>query len=884
MEDNSHGDFHGRSETVLAVTIAMVLLSTLFSFFRLVSRGAIVKKFLWDDLFIVVAWLIACGLAVAICYSCAWGLGRHEADVPSAWQSTQRKATFAFTVLYQPALMALKTSIIVFYLSFSTTHRVFRWACIATLAVVNTGGLALTLVTIFQCHPVSATFDAVTPANASCTDIVTIFLSSTPLNLITDFAILFLPMPILTSMRLPRKQKIILIITFSFGVFVMAVDVVRIAYLQSASQTRLTEIQSQSGGSSRNSEQTDASYYTSLSYMWSVVEIHVGIVCANVPGLKPLVARFLPHMLRDSDDAPSKSGSLSLPIGTVDMAEAHRIPSVQDDPHTVTPAEVRRRDFGSQSPPGEDGSMGMMDFLTTPDMAELPPSMQKLERTQTALTNTSRATRPDTPNFYDFVNMNGRKSMVHMTSRESLFPIAMVTILFFIWGFEYGLLDVLNQQFQKVAHMTPGQSTGIHSAYFAGYAVGPFLVGRPALQKWGFKACYSIGLSIFACGTLIYWPAAVLTSFPAFIITNFIVAFGLSILEVAANPFIALCGPMEYAEVRLNVSQGVQAVGSIVAPLIANRAFFQKFFHAPSLIDTQWAYLGISLATISLAVGYYYVPLPEATDDELEDACERMDGANKAKIGEVDIIWITLGLGVFSQFCYVGGQEVSATLFDNYLAAVRPDYNVSNWMAIAHTAFAASRFLAAGLGLWIKPRLLLLAFFAGAIIFETLAMNFHGSTGVAMLVMVFFMEGPIFSLIFAQSLRGMGRHTKLASVLITSAVSGGAVFAPISSHLANQAHRPMYSLVVAVAAFAAGSTFAVGVNGNAKARAQVDPIRDATTPSGGGGGSGSRPGSTDSRASRALSFFSMRKKGTGGEQSAETEWRERKPGELHDHD
>ncbi|KAK0328339.1 hypothetical protein LTR82_000269 [Friedmanniomyces endolithicus] len=844
--DSRHGDFQGRSETVLAVTIAMTLLSTLFVFFRLVSRVAIVKKFLWDDGIIVVAWVIACGLAVAICYSCAWGLGRHEANVPSAWESTQRKANFAFTVLYQPALMALKTSIVVFYLSFATTHRVFWWACIATLVVVNAGGLAITLVTIFQCHPVSAIFDAVVPAYASCTDIVTIFLSSTPLNLITDFAILFLPMPILTSMRLPRKQKIILIITFSFGLFVMAVDVVRIAYLQSASQIRLTEVQGQGGSSSQNTQATDVSYDTSLSYMWSVVEVHVGIVCANVPGLKPLVARFLPKMLRDSDEAPSKSGSLSLPIGTVDMVEAHRIPSVPDDPHAVTPAEVRRQDFGNQSSSGPDGDMGMMDFLTTPDMAELPPSMQRIERTQN-------------------------------DERESLFPIGMVTVLFFIWGFEYGLLDVLNQQFQKVAHMTPGQSTGIHSAYFAGYAVGPLLVGRPALQQWGFKACYSIGLSIFACGTLIYWPAAVLTSFPAFIITNFIVAFGLSILEVAANPFIALCGPSEYAEVRLNISQGVQAVGSVVAPLIANRAFFQKYFHAPSLIDTQWAYLGISLATISLAVGYYYVPLPEATDSELEDASERMDGAYKAKIGGLDIIWLTLGLGVFSQFCYVGGQEVSATLFDNYLAAVQPTYNVVNWMAVAHTAFAASRFLAAALGLWIKPRLLLLTFFLGAILFEALAMNLTGSAGVAMLIMVFFMEGPIFSLIFAQSLRGMGRHTKLASVALTSAVSGGAVFAPISSHLANREHRPMYSLVIAIAAFAAGSVFAFGLNGSAKARAQVDPMRDATTPP----GSDVRPGSTDSRASRALSFFGGGRK-KGGEQAAEAEWRERKPEGLGD--
>ena len=155
--------------------------------------------------------------------------------------------------------------------------------------------------------------------------------------------------------------------------------------------------------------------------------------------------------------------------------------------------------------------------------------------------------------------------MVQLSTRESLWPITAVTVLFFIWGFEYGLLDVLNQQFQSVADMSPGQGTGIHSAYFAGYFFGPSIVGRMVLKHWGFSACFVVGLSIYACGTLIFWPAAVLTSFPAFVITNFIIDFGLSILEVAANPFIALCGPSRYSEIRLCLSQGVQAIGSVVA-------------------------------------------------------------------------------------------------------------------------------------------------------------------------------------------------------------------------------------------------------------------------------------------------------------------------------
>ena len=243
-----------------------------------------------------------------------------------------------------------------------------------------------------------------------------------------------------------------------------------------------------------------------------------------------------------------------------------------------------------------------------------------------------------------------------------------------------------------------------------------------------------------------------------------------------------------------------------------------------------------------------------------------MDG--QGKVGNISVVWITLGFAVFSQFCYVGAQEANATSFGSYLTEVKPTYNQANYMAIAHATFAISRFLAAGLGLWIKPRILLLGFFLGAIIFEALATHYSGDTGLAMMIMVFFMEGPLFSLIFAQSLRGMGKHTKLASVLITTAISGGAVFAPVSNHIANSEHRATYSPVVALAAFAGGTTLAIWLNSSPMARRQVDPVKDITSPR------ESRPGSTSSRASRALSFFSLSKKGVA--HPTAVEYRERK--------
>lgn len=262
--------------------------------------------------------------------------------------------------------------------------------------------------------------------------------------------------------------------------------------------------------------------------------------------------------------------------------------------------------------------------------------------------------------------------MVKMTNRESIGPLCLVTILFFLWGFAYGLLDVLNSQFQLIIHISNGQSIGLHSAYFGAYFVAPLTFGQVIFKKWGFKATFMTGLCIYGCGTLVFWPSAVLASFPAFLISNFIVGLGVATLEVAGNPFIALCGPPEYAEVRLNLSQAVQAVGSVLSPILARKALFKNVHDAPSLINTQWTYLGIALFVVILALIYYYLPIPEASDKDLEEVAQQRASVNEKKIGGLPVVYLTLALGVFSQFCYVGGQEAVSVMFHQYIDTVKP--------------------------------------------------------------------------------------------------------------------------------------------------------------------------------------------------------------------
>jgi hypothetical protein len=111
-----------------------------------------------------------------------------------------------------------------------------------TLGLVNVAGLVLTLVNIVQCRPVAAAVHVPTSPGAHCIDIVALYLSTAPVNIITDIAIFFLPMPTLWRMRLPKKQKIILLLVFGTGLFVTVISVIRTVCLLHAAIARVTSL------------------------------------------------------------------------------------------------------------------------------------------------------------------------------------------------------------------------------------------------------------------------------------------------------------------------------------------------------------------------------------------------------------------------------------------------------------------------------------------------------------------------------------------------------------------------------------------------------------------------------------------------------------------
>ncbi|MCJ1280173.1 hypothetical protein MMC21_008000 [Puttea exsequens] len=384
------------------------------------------------------------------------------------------------------------------------------------------------------------------------------------------------------------------------------------------------------------------------------------------------------------------------------------------------------------------------------------------------------------------VSNKGLTGASALTVRQSIFPIVLVTILFFLWGFAYGLLDVLNAKFQNSLNITAAKAGGLQGAYFGAYLIGPPTYSGYIVRKWGYRYTFMTGLTIYGIGALMFWPSAVHRSFAGFCGSLFIVGSGLSTLETSANPFIATCGPPRLSEFRLELSQSFQAIGSVMAPLLASRVFF-KNTDPKDLSSVQWTYLGIAAFVFLLAAVFFVSPIPEVTDADMAlqaEQCAGLTGYTDKPLRKQHKLFF----GVAAQFCYVGAQVGVASQFIKYAveSAHISDSAASDRYAIGQGLFAIGRFAAAGAMMVAKPRWILLVFMTGVMIFIAASMGAGGEGGVATLSLVLFFESCVFPTIFTLAIRGLGRHTKRGSSWIVASVSGGALFPSLTGLVADK--------------------------------------------------------------------------------------------------
>ncbi len=359
----------------------------------------------------------------------------------------------------------------------------------------------------------------------------------------------------------------------------------------------------------------------------------------------------------------------------------------------------------------------------------------------------------------------------------------LVTCLFFLWGFSYGLLDVLNKHFQETLDITRARSALLQMAYFGAY----FLMALPAaalMERHGYKTGILLGLGLFACGALLFIPATRAGAFEYFLFALFVIACGLACLETAANPYVTVLGPASSSERRLNLSQSFNGLGTFIAPFIGGKLLFGASAAEGADHDgVQLIYVATALAVIAIAVLIWRTRMPEVRGDE--PRAVEAPAATAPLLSQRHFVF-----AVVAQFFYVAAQVGAGAFFINYAVDHIPGLSserAAYLLAVALGCFLAGRFLTTALMRAIPPARLLTVYAVINILLCGLVVAGMGRLSVGALVAVFFFMSMMFLTIFALGIKGLGTQTKRGASFIIMAIVGGAIVPWFMGRLADMA-------------------------------------------------------------------------------------------------
>ena len=390
-------------------------------------------------------------------------------------------------------------------------------------------------------------------------------------------------------------------------------------------------------------------------------------------------------------------------------------------------------------------------------------------------------------------------------TKKYLLPIILVTSLFFLWGFAYGLLDVLNKHFQETLDITKKRSTLLQAAYFGAY----FIIALPAglfMQRVGYKKGIITGLLLYASGALLFYPAAQNASFTFFLLALFILASGLTFLETAANPYITVLGNPDTSEFRLNLSQSFNGVGSFLGPITGGALFFGHSSSPGSsnLDSVKFVYIAIALVVLIVAYLFVRTPMPEVKEEEL--VIDQREHSGRSLFQHGHFVW-----AILAQFFYVAAQVGIAALFINYCTEKGlgiTNERASYLLAGSLLLFTIGRFAGTALMKFIAPNKLLAVYAIINIILCACVIWMQGMLSIYMLMVIFFFESIMFPTIFALGIKNLGAYTKRGASFIIMSIVGGALVPYVMGSLA-ESYSTSFSYIVPLVCFVFVFAFAV---------------------------------------------------------------------------
>ena len=364
--------------------------------------------------------------------------------------------------------------------------------------------------------------------------------------------------------------------------------------------------------------------------------------------------------------------------------------------------------------------------------------------------------------------------------------MSLLASLFFTWGFITVINNTLLPHLRSVFDLNYTQTTLIESVWFIAYFVASIPSAR-LIERIGYKKSMVVGLAIMAAGSLMMIPAARLPSYPVTLFALFVIACGIALLQVAANPYVAVVGSPQTASSRLNLVQAFNSLGTTFAPLFGGYLILGRsnsgtleaghvLTQAERLADAQAVqlpYLIVAAVLVVLAVVIARFPLPEMKSS----GTSRVSKEQRTQHS----LWRhrNLVFGIPAIFIYLIAEIGVANLFINFVS--QPEIGNVNHETASHYLFVlwggmmVGRFIGSALMRTVSAERVLAGASIGAAIVMLVATFTTGHVAMWALISVGLFHSVMFPTIFTLGIKGLGPLTEEGAGLLIMAIAGGAL-------------------------------------------------------------------------------------------------------------
>jgi FHS family L-fucose permease-like MFS transporter len=380
---------------------------------------------------------------------------------------------------------------------------------------------------------------------------------------------------------------------------------------------------------------------------------------------------------------------------------------------------------------------------------------------------------------------------IPVVSKEVLIPFIIITSLFALWGFANDITNPMVAAFSTIMEISTAKAALVQLAFYGGYAT----MAIPAalfVRKYSYKKGILLGLTLYAIGALLFYPAARFEVFSFFLGSLYILTFGLAFLETTANPYILSMGDEKTATQRLNLAQAFNPIGSLFGMFVASKFILvaldsdkrneagqltfktldeaQKAIirtHDLSIIRDPYVILGFVVIAMLVIIGVTKMPKRKKTKSysSAADSFKRLLKNGKYKEG------------VLAQLFYVAAQIMCWTFIIQYagnLGIAKSD--AQNYNIIAMSIFLGSRFISTFLMKYINAKKLLMTFALCAMITISGVILIEGMIGLYLLVATSAFMSLMFPTIYGIALNGLKQEdTALGAAGLVMAIVGGAL-------------------------------------------------------------------------------------------------------------